>query len=742
MTGAQHAPSGAAGAAGEAGAAREGSGAVARLDLVIPVHNEVRVLEASVTRLLEAARSWSGFEWRVVIVDNASRDGTDAVGRELAQRHANVVYHRLEVKGKGHAIRWAWSHTDSEYSLFMDADLSTDLGAVPEAVEQLRGGADVVIGTRFHPRASVTRSFKRDFISNGYRLLLKSVFWSRGFPDAQCGFKGVRVGRVRPLLPLVVNDRYFFDTELLLLAERLDLTVRSIPVNWVERRASGVNIPRSVLEFLAGLARMRFTLGSVARRGRELLGTPSGPSPADGASTSAPSRRSKWIAAAILLCGLLVRLAVTPSYGYLGRDADLIEHKQVLHRAISRGVHEIYTSNARNDPALNEGKWNGGFFFNYPPLIVYVRYLPALIYRLAEPAAFHLWDSELGIAQMRQTDLTERLARSRGFTVAIKLPGVVADVLLTWLLWVFVTRRAGPKWGLAAAALYAFNPGIIFDSAHWGQPDSVWVLLVALSLFLAHRGRVELSWVAYALAALCKPQAAAYALLIVFLGVAHATWRRVAAASVAALAAIAIVFLPFLLHGTFVPAVQAIATSTFGGEPFVSCNAANFWWLWTGGRGYQVGDATSLLGPLTPRRLGMIVFLVVNAAIFARLARRRCGADRLFLAAALAGMTFFTFATELHENHMMAVLPLLLFAVSVDRRLWTLLAALSVTFLGNMVLADPPAYRALSRVLGFKRIDVHGPSLVLAAVNVAACAVLAWIFWTRTASDADRPKAA
>jgi len=441
-----------------------------------------------------------------------------------------------------------------------------------------------------------------------------------------------------------------------------------------------------------------------------------------------------WLALAIVGGGLLIRLAVAPSYGYLGREGDLLEQKQATHRALTLGVHEVYTPNAVNDPALAGGEWMGGYFINYPPVIVYLRYVPGAVYRWAAPAAFDLWNSELNFFAMRSTDLEERLARSRGFTVAMKLPGILADVLISLGLLVFVSRRKGIGWGLAASAFYAFNPGIILITAHWGQHDAVWVGLLVLSILAIDRGWVEVSWIAYALAALTKPQAGAFLFFIVFLGLSRAPVRRVAVAGGAAIATFVVVFLPFLVHGTFVTTVRAIVVSVFGGEPFVSCNAANFWWLCTAGHGYEVSDVAALVGPISARKIGMTVYLVANALALWRLGVRRRGAEGSFLAAAFLWMTFFTFSTELHENHMMAVVPLLAFALPVDRRIWLLLAPLSLTLVMNLVLFDRVARGAVAGWLGLASIDPGIPALTAAAVNVTAWAALAWLFWSRTAS--------
>ena len=452
--------------------------------------------------------------------------------------------------------------------------------------------------------------------------------------------------------------------------------------------------------------------------------------PADG-----PARRTAWIAGAIVLLGLLIRLLVAPSYGYLGMDADLIEQKQAVHRAITIGVHQVYTPNRVNDPALAGGEWQGGYFVNYPPLIVYLRLPPVLIYRQLAPAAFDLWDSELNYFELLHTDLDYRLAHSRGFTVALKLPGILADALIALGLFLVLSGPRGSPAGLLAAAFYAWNPGIIFNTAHWGQSDAVWVALLALSLYSMHRGWIEVGWVAYALSALTKPQAGAFLLLVLFLGLTRAPLRRVAVAAAAAVATALLVFLPFLLHGTFVQSVEAIFGSVFGGEPFVSCNANNLWWVLTGGRGYEVSDATAVLGPLTPRLFGMLAFLAGNGLVFWRLRRPGGDVSRVFLAAGFLWMVFFTFNTELHENHMMAALPLLAFAVTRDQRLWGLLGVLSVTFLLNLVLFDHAALAPVMRALGVESLDVRLLSVAAASLNVAAFGALAWIFWQRTEPD-------
>lgn len=229
------------------------------VDLVIPVYNEAHVLEASVRRLAQSMAGRADFGWRIVVVNNGSTDATLPLARRLAGELGFLRVLHLDEKGRGRALRKAWMETDAALSIYMDVDLSTDLAAVPETVALLRAGADVVVGSRLHPQSQITRSLKREILSRAYNRLIRLVLRTRSFQDAQCGFKGVRVERIRPLLPLVRNEEWFFDTELLVLAEYAGLRVLDLPIRWVEDPDSRVNIPRTICEDFCGLWRLRLT---------------------------------------------------------------------------------------------------------------------------------------------------------------------------------------------------------------------------------------------------------------------------------------------------------------------------------------------------------------------------------------------------------------------------------------------------------------------------------------------------
>ena len=233
------------------------------IDLVLPVYNEAHVLEASVGRLAAAMAACRDFPWRILIVDNGSTDGTDSIGRRLGEQFEYVGFLHIAEKGRGRALRTAWNQTHAEFSIYMDVDLSTGLAAVSRAVTLLRQGADLVTGSRLDPQSTITRCLKRELLSRGYNRMIRWILRTRAFDDAQCGFKGVRIETVRTLLPLIENQDWFFDTELLVLAEYAGLTIRTLPITWTEDLDTRVNIPATIWQDLRGLARLRRTARSL-----------------------------------------------------------------------------------------------------------------------------------------------------------------------------------------------------------------------------------------------------------------------------------------------------------------------------------------------------------------------------------------------------------------------------------------------------------------------------------------------
>ncbi|MEV6029680.1 bifunctional glycosyltransferase family 2/GtrA family protein [Nonomuraea sp. NPDC052116] len=236
------------------------------VEVVVPVYNEQRALRESITRLQTYLTGNFPYGFRITIADNASTDNTWQIATELAQELPHVRAVHLDEKGRGRALRLVWSQSEADVVSYMDVDLSTDLDAfLPLVAPLLSGHSDLAIGTRLARASRVERGPKREFISRSYNLLLRSVMGA-GFSDAQCGFKAVRTEIAQALLPGVEDEQWFFDTELLLLAERHGLRIHEVPVDWVDDPDSRVDIIQTALDDLRGLARVaRKTLSGAAR---------------------------------------------------------------------------------------------------------------------------------------------------------------------------------------------------------------------------------------------------------------------------------------------------------------------------------------------------------------------------------------------------------------------------------------------------------------------------------------------
>ncbi len=222
----------------------------------MPVYNEEQSLAGSVHRLHRYLSDHFPLTWLITVADNASTDSTWGLACLLAQELEGVRAIHLPEKGRGRALRAAWSQSNATVVAYMDVDLSTDLAALlPLVAPLITGHSDVAIGSRLAEGARVVRGPKRELISRLYNLVLRTTL--RGsFSDAQCGFKAVRAEVARQLVPLVEDNGWFFDTELLVLAERNGLRVHEVAVDWVDDPGSTVDVVQTAKDDLKGVARM------------------------------------------------------------------------------------------------------------------------------------------------------------------------------------------------------------------------------------------------------------------------------------------------------------------------------------------------------------------------------------------------------------------------------------------------------------------------------------------------------
>ena len=241
------------------GAAPDGSAPV--VDVVVPVYNEERDLGPSIRKLHAFLRTSFPFSSVITVADNASKDGTLALANQLAAELPGVRVLHLDQKGRGRALRTAWSKSDAQVVAYMDVDLSTDLkGLLPLVAPIVSGHSDLATGSRLAHGSRTKRGPKREFISRSYMLILRLLLGA-GFTDAQCGFKAARASVARELVNIVEDNGWFFDTELLILAQRRGLRLHEVPVDWTDDPDSRVAIVRTAIEDLKGVWRLRVGRG-------------------------------------------------------------------------------------------------------------------------------------------------------------------------------------------------------------------------------------------------------------------------------------------------------------------------------------------------------------------------------------------------------------------------------------------------------------------------------------------------
>jgi len=230
------------------------------LNIVIPVYNEEKELASSVATLTSyCAKNLSDFTWSIIIANNASTDNTGQIAASLAKENQKISAVTLKKKGRGRAVKYVWQTHPADINAYMDVDLSTDLAHFPSLVRSLTRGYDIAIGSRnAHGARVYGRSFLRTFTSKMYIFLIKIFFWVH-FSDAQCGFKAVSRRVVADVVPYVADNEWFFDTELLVLSEKMRFRMYEEPVTWIDNPGSTVRVMKTAQGDLEGLWRLCIT---------------------------------------------------------------------------------------------------------------------------------------------------------------------------------------------------------------------------------------------------------------------------------------------------------------------------------------------------------------------------------------------------------------------------------------------------------------------------------------------------
>lgn len=228
--------------------------------IAIPCYNEENVLEASLRRVhAHCTENLGDYRWKLLIADNSSTDRTPEIGRRLADSLPEVDYHRSDRKGRGQVLRSCWTSLPADIHAYMDSDLATELSCLRPLLDAVRDGADTAVGCRLMAGARVIgRSLSREISSRGYNLVLKCFFRVR-FRDAQCGFKAAGRRVLERVVPRTRDDHWFFDSEMLILSERMGFTIREVPVTWEEhmQRDTKVKLFRDISFFIRQVLKLR-----------------------------------------------------------------------------------------------------------------------------------------------------------------------------------------------------------------------------------------------------------------------------------------------------------------------------------------------------------------------------------------------------------------------------------------------------------------------------------------------------
>lgn len=228
------------------------------VEIVVPVYNEEKELAENIEKLNSfCEKSLKDYDWHITVADNASNDNTPVIAATLAKKHPKVYLFRLEQKGRGRAVKRVWSLSGSDFCVYMDLDLSTDLVHLPELIKKLESGCDIVIGSRLAKGARVEgRTFLRELTSRTLNFVFIASLFNTKTTDAQCGFKGVTRKVADQLLPHIKDNDWFFDGELLIVGSKNGYKICEIPVHWVDNPGSTVRLLSTIWNDLDAMMRL------------------------------------------------------------------------------------------------------------------------------------------------------------------------------------------------------------------------------------------------------------------------------------------------------------------------------------------------------------------------------------------------------------------------------------------------------------------------------------------------------
>ena len=231
------------------------------VEITIPVYNEEKELEPHIKILSDfCEKSLKQYEWHITIADNASFDNTPVIAAMIAKKNSHISHFRMEQKGRGRAVKKVWGASGADFCTYMDLDLSTDLVHLPKIIKALQNGYDIAIGSRLSKNAKVEgRTLIREITSRTLNFFFIQLFFHTKFTDAQCGFKGVTKNIVENLIPKIQDNGWFFDGELLIVAEKMGYKIYEEPVHWIDNPGSTVRLVSTISGDLQVMWRLLLT---------------------------------------------------------------------------------------------------------------------------------------------------------------------------------------------------------------------------------------------------------------------------------------------------------------------------------------------------------------------------------------------------------------------------------------------------------------------------------------------------
>lgn len=241
------------------------------LEICLPVKDEEKILAANMQRVIDfcVAANFS-FDWKVMGLSNGSHDRTVEIFSEFKNKYPEKVdYREITEPGRGRALRERWKESEADVVCYLDIDLAVLPEEIPQLVKPLLANqADLAIGSRLLPEAKIDRSYFRECVSRAFNFLSRRLLPSNA-SDLQCGFKAARTDFFKKIAPLLKDDYWFFDTELVILCQYFGYRWREIPVNWHEnrygKRPSKVKIIRDILKFMKDIIKLRRRLSKISQ---------------------------------------------------------------------------------------------------------------------------------------------------------------------------------------------------------------------------------------------------------------------------------------------------------------------------------------------------------------------------------------------------------------------------------------------------------------------------------------------